>query len=70
MAIVTKNEHEQPERAERLRSITATAERLGVSPFTVRRKIKLGVMKSVRVGRRVLVPESEIEDIIKNGCVQ
>jgi excisionase family DNA binding protein len=70
MAIVTENEHEQPERAERLRSIATTAERLGISRFTVRRKIKAGVLKSVRVGRRVLVPNSAIENVIKNGCAK
>jgi len=70
MALITKNEHQQPERAEHLRSIATTAERLGISPFTVRRKIKAGVLKSVRVGRRVLVPDSAIENVIKNGCAE
>lgn len=67
---MAKSEQEQPERDERLCSVAATAKRLGISPFTVRRKIKMGVLKSVRVGRRVLVADSVIRYIIKNGCTQ
>jgi excisionase family DNA binding protein len=52
----------------RLCSIDATAERLGVSTFTVRRRIKSGALKGVRIGRRVLVPDSAIEQVIQNGC--
>jgi excisionase family DNA binding protein len=61
----------QPELAGRpshLVSIDDTAQRLGVSTFTVRRQIKSGALKSVRIGRRVLVPDSAIENAIQNGC--
>jgi excisionase family DNA binding protein len=61
-------EPELIERVSRLRSIDVTAERLGVSPFTVRRKIKCGALKAVRIGRRILVSDSAIEDVIQNGC--
>jgi excisionase family DNA binding protein len=68
MTKTTEQEEHLPGRVSRLCSIEATADRLGVSPFTVRRKIKTGALKSVRIGRRRLVPESVIEDVIQNGC--
>jgi excisionase family DNA binding protein len=66
--MVKFSEPELREEVSRLFSIDDTAERLGVSPFTVRRKIKSGALKSVRIGRRVLVPNSVIEQVIQNGC--
>jgi excisionase family DNA binding protein len=64
------NEPEPRSTLNHLCSIDATAKRLGVSTCTVRRKIKSGVLKGVRVGRRVLVPESVIMNVIENGCGQ
>jgi excisionase family DNA binding protein len=52
----------------RLRSIDETSERIGVSPFTTRRLIKAKQLRAVRVGKRVLVPQSEIERVIAEGC--
>ena len=49
-------------------SIGLVAERLGVSAFTVRRLIQKGALKSVRIARRVMIPEVEIERAIENGC--
>jgi excisionase family DNA binding protein len=54
----------------RLSSIDVTAKRLGVSTFTVRRLIKAGALKSVRISRRVMVPESAIASAVENGCEQ
>jgi len=52
----------------RLESIAATSQRLGVSTFTTRRLIKAGELRAVRVGKRVLIPQSEIERVIAQGC--
>jgi excisionase family DNA binding protein len=78
MAKVRKKKHEpapglqgMPERAlDRLRSIEVQAERLGVSTFTVRRKIKNGTLKGVRVGRRLLIADSVVDSVIQNGCAE
>ncbi|MGA3317137.1 MAG: helix-turn-helix domain-containing protein [Candidatus Korobacteraceae bacterium] len=43
------------------------AERWEVSKDTVRRKIKSGEIRSVRIGSRVLVPLSEIERVEQVG---
>lgn len=53
---------------DRLRSIEETSERLGVSTFTTRRLIKAGLLKAVRISKRVLVPETEVERAITYGC--
>lgn len=52
----------------RLESIAATSQQLGVSTFTTRRLIKAGELRAVRVGKRVLIPQSEIERVIAQGC--
>jgi excisionase family DNA binding protein len=53
---------------DRLEAIGAVSKRLAVSTFTVRRLIKAKQLRSVRVGKRVLVPASEVERIIAEGC--
>ena len=70
MIKTTERNADLPGKVSHLCSIDVTAERLGVSPFTVRRKIKSGALKGVRVGRRVLVPDSFIENVIQNGCTE
>jgi excisionase family DNA binding protein len=52
----------------KLISIAESSERLGVSTFTTRRLIKSGQLRAVRVGKRVLLRESEIERVIAEGC--
>ncbi len=54
--------------ADSLISISAAAARLAVSPFTIRRLVKSGKLRAVRVARRVLIPESEIARVISQGC--
>lgn len=52
----------------RLRSIVEASDRLGVSTFTTRRLIKAGQLKAVRISKRVMVPEVEIERVVAQGC--
>jgi excisionase family DNA binding protein len=52
---------------EALRSIHITAERLGVSPWTIRSWASNGRLKSVKLGSRRMIPESEILRIISEG---
>jgi excisionase family DNA binding protein len=56
------------ETQERLTSVEETSRRLSISTFTTRRLIKGKQLRAVRVGRRVLVPQSEIERVIAQGC--
>lgn len=60
---------DQAEQAERLRSIPHTAERLGVSPWTVRYWIQRGQIASHRLHGRRLVAESEIQRLIDQSRV-
>lgn len=52
---------------ESLRSIQKTAERLDVSPNTIRAWIRQGLLVSVKLGTRRLVAESEIQRVIQEG---
>ena len=52
----------------RLQSVEEVSKRLAVSTFTTRRLIKTKQLRAVRVGKRVLVSESEIERVIAQGC--
>ena len=56
------------ETQERLQSVEEVSKRLSVSTFTTRRLIKAKQLRAVRVGKRVLVPQSEIERVIAEGC--
>ena len=48
----------------RLRSVKQTAEFWSISPWTVRSYIKQGKLLPVRIGRRVLIDEAEIERFV------
>ena len=50
-----------------LKSIQQAADTWGVSVYTVRRLAAAGVVRSVTVGRRRLIPETEIERIATTG---
>jgi excisionase family DNA binding protein len=50
-----------------LKSIQQAANAWGVSVYTVRRLAASGLVRTVTVGRRRLVSESEIERIIATG---
>lgn len=47
--------------------IERVAERLGVSAWTVRTWIRAGRLSSYKVGRRVLISEEEISDLLSAG---
>jgi excisionase family DNA binding protein len=51
-----------------LASVEAASLRLSVSTYTTRRLIKAKLLRAVRVGKRVLVPQSEIDRVIAHGC--
>ena len=53
---------------DKLNDIQETAVRLNVSPWTVRRLIDRGHVRSVNIGRRVLVSEREIQRVIAHGA--
>jgi excisionase family DNA binding protein len=57
-----------PDSQERLTSVEEASRRLSVSTFTTRRLIKARQLRAVRVGKRVLVPQSEIDRVIAQGC--
>jgi excisionase family DNA binding protein len=56
------------EQQERLESVAEASKRLAISSFTTRRLIKAKQLRAVRVGKRVLVPQSEIERVMVEGC--
>lgn len=47
-----------------LKSVEEAAELLGISKWTVRGYIREGKLKSVRLGRRVLLAEDELERLV------
>jgi excisionase family DNA binding protein len=53
-----------------LRSIQQAAELLNLSPWTIRAYIREGRLRPVRLGRRVLLTESELERLIAEGQEQ
>lgn len=52
---------------EALLSIERAAQVLGISPWTVRRYIATKKIRSVRIGRRVLLEQQELERIVDEG---
>jgi len=55
---------------ESLKSIEQAAEVLALSPWTVRAYVRQGKIRPVRIGRRVLLEESELRRIVENGRVE
>jgi excisionase family DNA binding protein len=53
---------------QRLISISEASERLGVSSFTTRRLIQSEEIKAVRISRRVMIPETELQRVMDEGC--
>ena len=50
---------------ERLLTVNDVAERLQLHPITVRRHIKAGKLRAVRVGRAVRVREADLDDFLR-----
>ena len=53
-----------------LKSINEAAGLLGISPWTVRSWVKAGKLRPVRLGRRVLLSEAELERLIAESQAQ
>jgi excisionase family DNA binding protein len=54
-----------------LRSVKQAAELLGISHWTVRAYIRDGKLQTVRLGRRVLLTEEELERLVaENSGIQ
>jgi len=51
-----------------LLSVAEMARLLGVCECTIRRLIKAGELRSVRISRRILVPSSELERVTEKGA--
>jgi excisionase family DNA binding protein len=51
----------------RLRSVGEAAEELGVSKDHVRRLISRGLVRSVRLGKRLLISQIEIDRLVVGG---
>jgi excisionase family DNA binding protein len=47
--------------------VTEVARALSISPWTVRRWIRLGQLKAIRLGRRVLVEPREMRRLVVFG---
>jgi excisionase family DNA binding protein len=52
------------EKMKRLHGVKEAAEILGISIYTVRSYIRQSKMTAVRIGRRVLLEESELERLV------
>lgn len=69
--MTTLEEHVEQSRAAgqqgRLHSVSETASYLGVSPSMVRKMIADGRIEVVRLGRRVLVPPSEVARLMRGA---
>lgn len=58
----------QKQARERLNDLQETADRIRCSPWTVRRLIDQGHIRAIRIGRRLLVSESEIARVMREGA--
>ena len=52
---------------ENLHPVKDAARRLGISVWTLRKKAYEGEVASVKIGAKLLIPESEIERLIREG---
>ena len=55
--------------ARKLLDVDAAAERLSVSPFTIRAWLRQRRLEHVKLGRRVLVPESAIRRFVERNTI-
>jgi len=52
---------------EHLRSIEESAEILGISPWTIRKYVREFKLQPVRIGRRVLLEEAELQRFVADS---
>ena len=52
---------------ETLQPVKDAARQLGISVWTLRKKAYDGEVASVKIGAKLLIPESEIERLIREG---
>jgi excisionase family DNA binding protein len=57
-------------RSRRNVDVTAAAEEVGVSPFTIRAWVRQGKLGHLKAGRRVLIPLVELEKFISKNTVR
>jgi excisionase family DNA binding protein len=50
-----------------LHPVKLAAERLGVSIWTLRKKAYMGDVASVKIGTKLLIPESELERLVQEN---
>ena len=55
------------ESMEPLLNLDEAAEMIGRTHWTLRRDVKAGTLKSVRIGRRIMIEASEIRRLIEAG---
>ena len=55
--------------ARKLLDVDAAAERLSVSPFTIRAWLRQRRLEHVKLGRRVLVPERAIRRFVERNTI-
>jgi excisionase family DNA binding protein len=53
------------QQGQHLYSLTATATQLGISEETVKNWIQVGYLKTVRVGRRQWIPQSDLQNLLE-----
>lgn len=58
-----------PESPRKLLDVKMAAERLGVSPFTIRAWLRQRRLEHVKLGRRVLVPETALRRFVERNTV-
>ena len=68
MRATAESQVESSANEQKLASVEEASRRLAVSTFTTRRLIKAKQLRAVRVGKRVLISDAEIDRVIREGC--
>jgi excisionase family DNA binding protein len=65
--VTSSNQIVSKQNQDRLSGLSAVAERLDVSVWTVRRWVQTGRLRSLKLGARRLITESEIQRAMAEG---